>query len=133
MAKNLMIVESPAKAKTIEKFLGEEFKVTSCYGHIRDLPRGSLAIDTENNYEPTYDVSEDKAKIVTELRKFAKESENIWLATDEDREGEAISWHLCEVLKIPIDTANRIVFHEITEDAIQDAVKNPRPINLNLV
>jgi len=130
---NLLIVESPAKAKTIEKFLGKEFTVTSCYGHIRDLVKENKGIDTDNNYKPTYAVPEDKKKRVNELKKIAKDAENIWLATDEDREGEAISWHLCEVLKIPIEEAKRIVFHEITESAIKNAIQNPRPINIDLV
>jgi DNA topoisomerase-1 len=133
MAKNLLIVESPAKAKTIEKFLGKDFKVTSSQGHIRDLVKGNKAIKIKENYQPVYDVSPDKEKIVTELRKLAKSAEEVWLATDEDREGEAISWHLCEVLKLDPKTAKRIVFHEITKPAIQHAVENPRSIDLNLV
>lgn len=133
MAKNLLIVESPAKAKTIEKFLGKDFKVTSCQGHIRDLIKGNDAIDKENNYEPKYHVSPDKKKIVTDLKKMAKEAEEIWLATDEDREGEAISWHLCEELKLDPDKTKRIVFHEITKPAIQKAVENPRFLDKNLV
>lgn len=133
MAKNLLIVESPAKAKTIEKILGKDFKVTSCQGHIRDLIKGNGAIDKENNFEPKYQVSPEKQKIVAELKKLAKSSEEIWLATDEDREGEAISWHLCEELKLDPETTKRIVFHEITKSAIQNAVQNPRLVDQNLV
>jgi DNA topoisomerase I len=133
MTKNLLIVESPAKAKTIEKFLGKDFKVTSSQGHIRDLVKGNKAIKIKENYEPVYDVSPDKEKIVSELKKLAKSAEEVWLATDEDREGEAISWHLCEVLKLDPKKTKRIVFHEITKPAIQAAVENPRSIDLNLV
>lgn len=133
MAKNLMIVESPAKAKTIEKFLGEEFKVTSCYGHIRDLERSKFSIDVEKDFEPNYVIPADKKAIVKELKQLAKDAQEIWLATDEDREGEAISWHLCKILDIDPHTAKRIVFHEITKSAIQKAVDSPRHIDLNLV
>lgn len=133
MTKNLMIVESPAKAKTIEKFLGKDFTVKSCFGHIRDLPKGNNAIDVKNNFEPTYEISPDKKAIVAELKKIAKKADEVWLATDEDREGEAISWHLCEALGLKVKSAKRIVFHEITKEAIQQAVKNPRTINENLV
>lgn len=133
MAKNLLIVESPAKAKTIEKFLGKDFKVTSSMGHIRDLIKGNKAIKIKEKFSPVYEVSPDKEKIVTELKKLAKAAEEIWLATDEDREGEAISWHLCEVLKLDPRNTKRIVFHEITKNAIQKAVENPRYIDLNLV
>lgn len=133
MPKNLLIVESPAKAKTIEKFLGADFKVVSSYGHIRDLDKGNKAIDKTANYNPKYIVPKDKEKLVKELKKQAKESEEIWLATDEDREGEAISWHLCEVLGLNPEQTKRIVFHEITKSAIQSAVENPRTIDLNLV
>ncbi|MFI5171406.1 MAG: type I DNA topoisomerase, partial [Chitinophagales bacterium] len=132
MAKNLMIVESPAKAKTIEKFLGKDFMVKSCYGHIRDLEKTNFGIDFENNYEPKYIISADKEAIVKELRKLAKNAE-VWLATDEDREGEAISWHLSQVLDLDAKHAKRIAFHEITKKAIEAAVKNPRNIDLNLV
>lgn len=128
-----MIVESPAKAKTIEKFLGDDFIVKSCYGHIRDLPKEDTAIDVKNNYTPTYEISADKADLVRELKKIAKSSQQVWLATDEDREGEAISWHLCEALDLDVHTAKRIVFHEITKPAIQKAVATPRKLNLNLV
>lgn len=133
MAKNLLIVESPAKAKTIEKILGEDFEVKSCYGHIRDLEKDDMGIDINNNYKPRYKVPEDKEKIVKELKGFAKKSGEVWLATDEDREGEAISWHLCEVLGLDPKTTKRIVFHEITKPAIQNAVTHPRVLDMNLV
>ena len=133
MAKNLMIVESPAKAKTIEKFLGKDFLVKSCYGHIRDLEKKNFGIDMENNYKPKYIVPADKEALVKELKKIAKDADEVWLATDEDREGEAISWHLCEVLGLDPKEAKRIVFHEITKKAIQSAVEHPRNIDLNLV
>ena len=133
MAKNLLIVESPAKAKTIEKILGEEFEVKSCYGHIRDLKKEEMGIDVNNNYKPTYIVPEDKEKVVKELKQVAKKSKEIWLATDEDREGEAISWHLCEVLGLDPGITKRIVFHEITKPAIQKAVESPRTVDMNLV
>ena len=133
MAKNLLIVESPAKAKTIEKILGEDFEVKSCYGHIRDLEKEEMGIDVNNNYKPRYIVPEDKQKVVKELKSLAKKSGEIWLATDEDREGEAISWHLCEVLGLDPKTTKRIVFHEITKPAIQKSVQNPRTVDMNLV
>ena len=133
MAKNLLIVESPAKAKTIEKILGEDFEVKSCYGHIRDLEKDDMGIDIKNNYRPRYIVPEDKEKVVKELKSVAKKSGEVWLATDEDREGEAISWHLCEVLGLDPATTKRIVFHEITKPAIQSAVKRPRTVDMNLV
>lgn len=133
MAKNLLIVESPAKAKTIEKILGSDFEVKSCYGHIRDLEKEDMGIDIKNGYQPKYQVSEDKQKVVKELKSLAKKSEDVWLATDEDREGEAISWHLCEVLGLDPYTTKRIVFHEITKPAILKAVKNPRHVNMDLV
>src|SRR6185503_16716720 len=131
--KNLMIVESPAKAKTLEKFLDKQFIVKSSYGHIRDLPKSNDAIDVKNRYKPTYEISADKKQVVTELKKLAKQATDVWLATDEDREGEAISWHLCEALGLDVKKAKRIVFHEITKPAILDAVKNPRKIDINLV
>lgn len=131
--KNLVIVESPAKAKTIERFLGNEFKVMSSYGHVRDLPKGDLSIDINNGYLPQYEVLSDKTKLISELKKLCKEAEIVWLATDEDREGEAISWHLVEALKLPIEKTQRIVFHEITKEAIQNAIKNPRSLDNNLV
>jgi DNA topoisomerase-1 len=133
MAKNLLIVESPAKAKTIERILGEDFEVRSCYGHIRDLERADMGIDLNNKYKPRYIVPEDKQKVVKELKSLAKKSGEVWLATDEDREGEAISWHLCEVLGLDPKTTKRIVFHEITKPAIQSAVKMPRTVDMNLV
>src|SRR5688500_6704051 len=133
MAKNLLIVESPAKAKTIEKILGEDFEVKSCYGHIRDLEKGDMGIDLNNKYKPRYIVPADKEKVVKELKQIAKKSGEVWLATDEDREGEAISWHLCEVLGLDPKNTKRIVFHEITKPAIQSAVKQPRTVDMNLV
>ena len=132
MQDNLVIVESPAKAKTIEKFLGKDFKVMSSYGHIRDLKRKELSID-EDTLEPDYEIPEEKKKIVSELKKNAKAAGKVWLASDEDREGEAISWHLCEVLGLDEDKTSRIVFHEITKSAIQEAIKNPRHLDMNLV
>jgi len=133
MYENLVIVESPAKAKTIEKFLGKDFFVTSSMGHIRDLEKKDFGIDIQNNFTPKYEITDDKKKLVTELKKLVKESNMIWLASDEDREGEAISWHLMETLKLDPTKAKRIVFHEITKEAIQNAIKNPRPLDLNLV
>ncbi|HTJ10925.1 MAG TPA: type I DNA topoisomerase [Dinghuibacter sp.] len=133
MAKNLLIVESPAKAKTIEKILGSDFEVKSCYGHIRDLEKDDMGIDIKNNYSPRYIIPEDKEKVVKELKSIAKKSEEVWLATDEDREGEAISWHLCEVLGLDPGTTKRIVFHEITKPAIEAAVRKPRLLDMNLV
>ena len=133
MAKNLVIVESPAKAKTIEKILGKDFEVKSCFGHIRDLEKDDMGIDIQNNFKPKYAVPEDKEKIVKELKKLAKDTDEVWLATDEDREGEAISWHLCEVLGLDPHTTKRIVFHEITKPAIERAVQQPRLLNMNLV
>lgn len=133
MAENLVIVESPAKAKTIEKFLGKDFLVKSSFGHIRDLSKKEFGIDLGKNYEPQYVVSQDKKKIVSELKKLAKDAQWIWLASDEDREGEAIAWHLAEVLNLPEEKTRRIVFHEITKEAINRAIENPRPINQSLV
>ena len=133
MAKNLLIVESPAKAKTIEKILGDEFEVKSCYGHIRDLEKDDMGIDVNNHYLPRYIVPEDKEKVVKELKQIAKKSKEVWLASDEDREGESISWHLAEVLGLDPKTTKRIVFHEITAPAIKKAVQNPRFINMDLV
>lgn len=133
MAKNLLIVESPAKAKTIEKILGSEFQVRSCFGHIRDLQKAGMGINMERNYEPAYIVPPEKEKVVKELKSLANKSDEIWLATDEDREGEAISWHLCEVLGLDPRKTKRIVFHEITKPAIQAAVENPRTVDMNLV
>lgn len=133
MSKNLVIVESPAKAKTIEKFLGKDFTVKSCFGHIRDLPNKTLAIDVAKDFEPEYEIPSDKKKLVQDLKKSAKQADLVWLASDEDREGEAISWHLKEVLGVKDEKLRRIVFHEITKTAIEEAVKNPRNLNLNLV
>ncbi len=133
MAKNLLIVESPAKAKTIEAILGKDFEVKSCYGHIRDLQKNDMGIDLNNNFKPTYIVPVEKEKVVRELKAIAKNSGEVWLASDEDREGESISWHLAEVLKLDPKTTKRIVFHEITKPAIEKAVRNPRTINMDLV
>ena len=132
MQKNLVIVESPAKAKTIEKFLGKDFKVMSSYGHIRDLKKRELSID-DKTLEPEYEIPEEKSKLVADLRSKAGKAEKVWLASDEDREGEAISWHLCEVLGLDEKKTNRIVFHEITKPAILDAIEHPRHIDMNLV
>lgn len=132
MQENLVIVESPAKAKTIEKFLGKDYKVMSSYGHIRDLKKKELSIDPKT-LEPKYEIPEEKKKLVSELKKNAKDAKHIWLASDEDREGEAISWHLCEVLGLDEEKTNRIVFHEITKPAILDAIQNPRHLNMDLV
>ncbi|HCO67185.1 MAG TPA: type I DNA topoisomerase [Dysgonomonas sp.] len=133
MQKNLVIVESPAKAKTIEKFLGKDFKVMSSYGHIRDLKKKDLGIDMANNYKPLYEVPADKKKVVTELKSAVKNADVVWLASDEDREGEAISWHLFETLGLKNKTTRRIAFHEITKNAIINAIENPRDIDINLV
>jgi DNA topoisomerase I len=133
MIENLVIVESPAKAKTIEKFLGKDFRVVSSFGHIRDLSKKNLGIDVLNNFNPDYEIPKEKAKVVSELRKAAAESKNIWIASDEDREGEAIAWHLASVLNLDISTTKRIVFHEITKGAISDAIENPRKVDMNLV
>ena len=132
MQENLVIVESPAKAKKIEEFLGKDYKVMSSYGHIRDLKKKELSIN-EKTMEPDYEIPEEKKKLVTELKTNAKKAKKIWLASDEDREGEAISWHLCEVLGLDEEKTNRIVFHEITKQAILDAIKNPRHLDMNLV
>ena len=132
MQKNLVIVESPAKAKTIEKFLGKDFKVMSSYGHIRDLKKKELSID-EQSLEPEYEIPDEKKKLVSELKKQAGQAERVWLASDEDREGEAISWHLCEVLGLDEQKTNRIVFHEITKSAILQAIEEPRHLDMNLV
>ncbi|MBS1559810.1 MAG: type I DNA topoisomerase [Bacteroidetes bacterium] len=133
MSKNLVIVESPAKAKTIEGYLGKDYKVASSMGHIRDLPKGKGAIDVENNFEPTYEVSPDKKDVIKKLKELAKEAEMVYLASDEDREGEAISWHLKEVLDLNDKKTRRIVFTEITKNAILNAIKNPRGIDIDLV
>ena len=133
MAKNLLIVESPAKAKTIEKILGKDFEVVSSFGHIRDLAKGDNGVDIENGFLPNYIISEDKHKVVNALKAKAKKADEVWLASDEDREGESISWHLAEVLGLDPASTKRIVFHEITKPAIQKAVQEPRTIDMNLV
>ena len=133
MAKNLVIVESPAKAKTIEKFLGKDFKVESSFGHISDLPSKELGVDVEGDFAPKYKVSKDKQAVVKKLRELAKKADIVWLASDEDREGEAIAWHLAENLNLDKDKVRRIVFHEITKSAIKNAIENPRAIDYNLV
>lgn len=133
MQKNLVIVESPAKAKTIEKFLGKDFKVLSSYGHIRDLKKKQFSIDIENDFNPHYEIPTDKKKVVTQLKEEAEKAETVWLASDEDREGEAIAWHLYEVLNLKPEQTKRIVFHEITKNAILKAIDNPRNIDINLV
>ena len=133
MAKNLVIVESPAKAKTIEKFLGQEYQVESSFGHIADLPSKEIGVDIENDFKPKYEVSADKKAVVKKLKDLAKKAETVWLASDEDREGEAIAWHLSEELKLKDSQTKRIVFHEITKTAIQKAIENPRGIDYNLV
>ena len=133
MAKNLVIVESPAKAKTIEKFLGSDFQVESSYGHIADLPSKEIGVDVANGFKPKYEVSADKKALVSKLKTLSKNADMVWLASDEDREGEAISWHLSEELKLDKSKTKRIVFHEITKSAILKAIENPREIDYNLV
>ncbi len=133
MPKNLVIVESPAKAKTIEKFLGKDYKVESSFGHIADLPSKELGVDVEGDFKPKYQVSKDKKDVVKKLKELAKKAETVWLASDEDREGEAIAWHLAETLKLDKEKTKRIVFHEITKSAINKAIDNPRSIDYNLV
>ena len=133
MVKNLVIVESPAKAKTIEKFLGPDFKVMSSYGHIRDLKSKSFSIDVDGDFSPIYEIPDEKEEVVDSLRKAASQAETVWLASDEDREGEAIAWHLAEVLGLDPATTRRIVFHEITKKAILNALEHPRTIDLNRV
>jgi DNA topoisomerase-1 len=133
MAKNLVIVESPAKAKTIEKFLGNDFKVASSFGHIADLPSKELGVDVEGDFSPKYEVTKEKKTVVKNLKDLAKKAEMVWLASDEDREGEAIAWHLAETLKLDQTKTKRIVFHEITKTAIDKAIKNPRAIDYDLV
>ncbi|MEK7072312.1 MAG: toprim domain-containing protein, partial [Patescibacteria group bacterium] len=131
--KNLVIVESPTKAKTISKFLSKDFKVESSFGHIRDLPASKLGVDVDNNFEPSYTIPTKAKKRVKELSDLAKKADRIYFATDEDREGEAISWHLAQIFKTPIKDTKRITFHEITEEAINEALKNPRTIDINMV
>src|SRR6478609_8995673 len=133
MPKNLVIVESPAKAKTIEGYLGKDFLVKSSYGHVRDLPKGDKAIDIEHGFRPSYEISADKEEVVRELKKLAKQSDIVWLATDDDREGEAISWHLRESLDLNDSATRRIVFREITKKAILNAIESPRSIDMDLV
>lgn len=133
MAKNLVIVESPAKAKTIEGYLGKDYTVKSSYGHVRDLVKSGMGIQVEKNFEPVYEISKDKEDVINDLKKLVKKAEVVWLATDEDREGEAISWHLFETLKLDEKSTRRIVFHEITKKAITEAIKNPRKIDKHLV
>jgi DNA topoisomerase-1 len=133
MSKNLVIVESPAKGKTIAKFLGKDYQVEASFGHIRDLPKSGMSIDIEHDFVPTYEISPDKKKRVAELKKLAKAADTVWLASDEDREGEAISWHLCQALGLDPKTTNRIVFHEITKTAIEKAIATPRHVDQNLV
>ena len=133
MSKNLVIVESPAKAKTIEGYLGKDFKVASSMGHIRDLPKGSGAIDIENDFEPTYEISPDKKEVISKLKKLSEDAEMVYLASDEDREGEAISWHLKEALDLTDKKTRRIVFTEITKKAILNSLENPRGIDIDLV
>lgn len=133
MIENLVIVESPAKARTIEKYLGKDFRVISSFGHIRDLAKKNLGIDIQNNFAPEYEIPKEKQKVVGELRKAASDTKNIWIASDEDREGEAIAWHLINVLNLDLKTTKRIVFHEITKDSISNAVQNPRQVDMNLV
>ena len=132
MQENLVIVESPAKAKTIEKFLGSDFKVMSSYGHIRDLKKKELSIDSKT-LQPDYVIPKDKEELVKKLKDSAKKAKKVWLASDEDREGEAISWHLCEVLGLDEALTNRIVFHEITKPAILEAIQHPRHLDMHLV
>ncbi len=131
--KNLVIVESPAKAKTIEKFLGNDFSVMSSYGHIRDLQKHGFSIDVKDGFNPIYEIPDDKKELVKRLKKAAKEADAVWLASDEDREGEAIAWHLAEVLNLDPATTKRIVFHEITKPAILKAIENPRTIDIDRV
>lgn len=133
MSKNLVIVESPAKAKTIEGFLGKDFTVKSSFGHVRDLVKKGYGIDVEKNFTPTYEVQPDKERVIAELKRLSKSADMVWLASDEDREGEAISWHLFETLELDKKKTKRIVFHEITKPAIQKAIANPREIDINLV
>ena len=133
MEENLVIVESPAKAGTIQKFLGKDYIVKSSFGHIRDLQDKSLSIDVEHGFKPEYEIPSDKKKVVAELKKAAKNAKTVWLASDEDREGEAISWHLYETLGLKKENTRRIVFHEITKNAILHAIENPRDIDMNLV
>ncbi len=133
MAKNLVIVESPAKGKTIEKFLGKDYKVEASFGHIRDLPKKNIGVDIANGFVPDYEISSEKKKRVAELKRLVKSAEKVWIATDEDREGEAIGWHLCKALGLDESSVDRIVFHEITKTAIEKAILHPRKIDIDLV
>ena len=133
MEKNLVIVESPAKAKTIEGYLGDGFTVQSCFGHVRDLPKTNKAIDIKNGFHPTYEIPKEKKDVIKDLKKSAKKADVVWLATDDDREGEAISWHLHEALKLDEENTRRIVFGEITKKAILNAIESPRSIDIDLV
>ncbi|MFA7662404.1 MAG: toprim domain-containing protein, partial [Patescibacteria group bacterium] len=133
MAKNLVIVESPTKAKTISKFLGKDFVVESSFGHVRDLPKSKIGINVEHNYEPKYEVAKANQKRVADLKKKAQKASTVYFATDEDREGEAISWHLDEIFELPAEKTKRITFHEITKNAILKSLESPRQINLDLV
>ena len=133
MSKNLVIVESPAKAKTIEGYLGKDFTVKSSYGHVRDLPSKDDAIDVNNGFKPTYEITKDKKEVIRDLKKEAKKADIVWLASDDDREGEAISWHLNEALKLDEKKTRRIVFREITKKAILNAIETPRGIDIDLV
>ena len=133
MAKNLVIVESPTKAKTLSKFLGRNYKVMASIGHLRDLPKSKFGVDIEDNFEPQYINVRGKAKIINEIKKEASKAENVFLASDPDREGEAIAWHLAYLLDLSLSDKNRVVFNEITKEAVLDAMKHPRKIDLNLV
>ncbi|MFA6909402.1 MAG: DNA topoisomerase, partial [Patescibacteria group bacterium] len=133
MKKSLVIVESPTKAKTLTKFLGAGYTIESSYGHLRDLPKSKMGVDIEKDFEPTYVIPKDKQKTVTKLQKLAQKAETIYFATDEDREGEAIAWHLVEVIEPPKEKIKRIVFHEITKEAILEAIKTPRDIDKHMV
>jgi DNA topoisomerase-1 len=133
MSKHLIIVESPAKAKKIQPYLGKDFEAVASLGHVRDLPKKGMAIDIEHNFEPTYEISPEKKSVIADLKKRAKAAEDVWLASDPDREGEAIAWHLCQALGIKPETAKRIVFYEITEPAVKAAVQKPRTVDKNLV
>ena len=133
MGQNLVIVESPAKAKTIAKYLGKNYTVEASMGHVRDLPKSKLGVDTEDNFNPKYITIRGKGKLIDKLKKLAKKADKVYLATDPDREGEAISWHLSNILKIPEDAECRIVFNEITKSAVKGSIKEARKVNLNLV
>ncbi|MDT3994937.1 toprim domain-containing protein, partial [Mammaliicoccus fleurettii] len=133
MAENLVIVESPAKAKTIEKYLGKKYKVVASMGHVRDLPRSQMGVDVENNYEPRYITIRGKGPVVKDLKRYAKKAKNVYLASDPDREGEAIAWHLAHILDIDKNEKSRVVFNEITKDAVKDSFKHPREIEHELV